>query len=271
MTSMTFVVLVAARWVLFLAAIIPSGGSLFPLYVLGSKTPAGRVHVTPTLRNVLAVAALAAAVAFSFGTTATASGWADCRGADLDLDRRIAGCSEVIAGIAKESRHRKITSYINRGTAYQGKGDYDHAIEDFTKALAFDPKSALTLSSRAAALGAKGEFDRALADYGAAIGAQPKNARLFYGRGGVYQSKSELDHAIEDYDAAIVLDKNFAAAYGARAAAYRAKGDADKALADLNDAVKFDRNFALAYVNSRRLLSGQGRLRSRDQRLERGD
>ena len=114
---MTFVALVAARWVQFLAAMIPLGTSLFPLYALPSKTAADRAHVTPTLRNALAVAALAAAVAFSFGTTATASGWADCRGADLDLDRRIAGCSEVIAGIARripppqdhllhQSRHR---------------------------------------------------------------------------------------------------------------------------------------------------------------------
>ena len=73
---------------------------------------------------------------------------------------RIAGCTSVINHIAKESRHNKIAAYFNRAGAYEAKADWDRAIEDYTKALEFDPKSATILSARASAYRGKGDLDR---------------------------------------------------------------------------------------------------------------
>src|SRR5208282_3609343 len=174
---------------------------------------------------------VAATVAFAIPANAKGGGWPKCHGADPE--GRIAGCSQVIERIAKESRHNKIAAYFNRAGAYQIKGDYDHAVEDFGKALEIDPKSSVILSARGAAYRAKGDLDHALADYDAAIAAKPKDAYAFAGRAGVRHAKGELDAAIADYTQAITLNKRLGAAYGGRAAAWRAKGDTEKALEDL--------------------------------------
>jgi tetratricopeptide (TPR) repeat protein len=69
-------------------------------------------------------------------------------------------------------------AFINRGGAYQAKGDFDQAIADLDKALQLDPKSALALSDRASIYRARGDLDRTIADYDAAIVAQPKSLWL---------------------------------------------------------------------------------------------
>jgi copper resistance protein D len=60
-TSMTFVALVAARWVQFLSAMILLGTSLFPFYALPSKTSADTMQVAQSVRRAMAFAALASA------------------------------------------------------------------------------------------------------------------------------------------------------------------------------------------------------------------
>src|SRR5208283_3282195 len=89
---------------------------------------------------------VAATVAFAIPANAKGGGWPKCHGADPE--GRIAGCSQVIERIAKETSHNKIAAYFMRAVAYQIKGDYDHAVEDFGKALEIDPKSSVILSAR---------------------------------------------------------------------------------------------------------------------------
>lgn len=212
---------------------------------LCDRSRRGGADRTSKARRTAALVALAVLSAFSLGGTVSAKdGWGGCRSADPD--RRIAGRSEVIARIAKESHRNKIAAYANRGGAYHIRGDYDRAIEDFSKALRFDPKSARLLTDRAAAYRANGDFDRALADYGAAITVQPKNPLVFYGRGGVYQAKGDLDHAIDDFTEAIRLDLKSAQAYSDRARAWRAKGELDRAKEDIEKALRVDPQFASA-------------------------
>jgi F-type H+-transporting ATPase subunit a len=79
-------------------------------------------------------------LSFSANSFAKDDAWPRCRGADPDA--RIAGCSQVIAR-SKESKRNRIVAFINRGGAYQAKGDFDQAIADLDMALQLDPKSAL--------------------------------------------------------------------------------------------------------------------------------
>ncbi len=79
------------------------------------------ISLCSTLFRVALVVAFSLALAAS--VFAKGGGWPRCRGADPD--GRIAGCTEVIARIAKESRHNKIAAYFNRGGAYQAKSDFD--------------------------------------------------------------------------------------------------------------------------------------------------
>jgi tetratricopeptide (TPR) repeat protein len=167
---------------------------------------------------------LLSAVLLAHGNSAFAEGggWPRCRG--TDPDGRIAGCSEVIAGIDGESPRNKIAAYVNRAGAYQIKGDYARALEDLAKALEFDPKSALLLT----------------------------------GRGGVHHAQGDLDAAIADYTRAITFDRNYVAAYSARALAWRARGDAEKAIADLGEAMKIDKRAAAPCVHRGALFQAKG-------------
>ena len=122
-----------------------------------------------------ALIAFAAIFSISNASAAPKDGWAGCRSANPD--DRIAGCTSVIDHIAKESRHNKIAAYFNRAGAYEAKADWDRAIEDYTKALEFDPKSATILSARASAYRGKGDLDRALAEYSAVLSGSPKGRR----------------------------------------------------------------------------------------------
>ena len=119
----------------------------------------------------LARIALAGLFCLSFSTNSFAKddAWPRCRGADPDA--RIAGCSRVIARGGKESKRNRVVAFINRGGAYQAKGDFDRAIADLDKALQLDPKSALALSDRASIYRARGDLDRTIADYDAVIAA----------------------------------------------------------------------------------------------------
>ncbi len=88
---------------------------------------------------VILSSALIGAPALAAHQGGVSPGWSQCRAADPDA--RIAGCTQVIAAIAKENPHNQAAAYVNRAGAYQAKGDFAHALEDFGKALEIDPKS----------------------------------------------------------------------------------------------------------------------------------
>lgn len=224
-----------------------AGGTKMKASKNGSSSIGGRrrSNFAGVARLCFGRAAYAVALAVALATSANAKdGWAGCR--SVDADSRISGCTQVIDNISKQSKHNKIAAYANRAGAYQTKGDWDHAVADFGKALELDPKSAVILSSRGAAYRGKGDFDHALADYDAAIAAQPKDSAAHVGRGGVYYVKGDYDRALADYDEAVKLAPKNAAAYVSRAIAWRQKGDAARELADLDEAVKLDSHSAAA-------------------------
>ena len=70
--------------------------------------------------------------------------WEDC-GQTADQDRKIAGCTEVLARGAAESATNRANAYVNRGYAY-GTRDYDRAIKDYDEAIRVDPKLCVAIT-----------------------------------------------------------------------------------------------------------------------------
>ena len=57
--------------------------------------------------------------------------------------------------------------------AYQKKGEYDRAIEDFDAAIKIDPDYANAFANRAETYQKKGDYPRALKDFDEALRQQP--------------------------------------------------------------------------------------------------
>lgn len=90
----------------------------------------------------------------------------DC--AEKTGDESISACSEVIRG-----NPRADWAYVNRGDAWQGKGDYGRAISDYNKAIELNPKNAGAYRNRGLAWENKGNLHNALFDAYRALELDP--------------------------------------------------------------------------------------------------
>ena len=146
----------------------------------------------------------------------------DCGGADLD--RRIIACTQIIQR-GGQSPTNMAMIYVNRGSAYGDKKDYDRAIADYSKAIQLNPRYADAYYSRGTIYRYKGDLDRAIADYRLAIRANPNHVHAYYGRGIAYSSKADYGGAIADFEQTLRLDPNYADTRYQLANAYNGKGD----------------------------------------------
>jgi tetratricopeptide (TPR) repeat protein len=115
------------------------------------------------LRSVMAVGMVLAS------TVALADNRTDCLN-NKDHDLRIKSCSAII-----QQNPMDVVAYHNRGDAYGLKGDFDHAIADYTKAIEVDPNYAPAYNSRGRAYTSKGDYVHAVADVTRATELGPKS------------------------------------------------------------------------------------------------
>lgn len=165
--------------------------------------------------------------------------WQGCRSASPD--ERIAGCSQVIADLSKETPHGQVAAYVNRASAYQAKGNLAAALDDLGKAVGADPKSAAARAARAGVYQAKGDFDSAIADYNEAIALDAQgNTQVLLGRALAYRAKGDKDKALADLSAVLNRDGKNLSALVARASLYHAAGDHERAIADYAAIIRLD-------------------------------
>jgi len=149
-------------------------------------------------------------------------------------------------------------AYFNRGLAYNNKGDYDRAIPDFTKTIKLEPDHAEAYNSRGIAYDHKGDQDRALKDYTKAIELNPDYAKAYNNRGIAYYNKADYDRAILDYTKAIELKPDYAGAYCNRGEAYYGKTDYNRAILEYTKAIEVKPDLVEAYFNRGLAYSGKG-------------
>jgi tetratricopeptide (TPR) repeat protein len=154
-----------------------------------------------------------------------------------------------LINLLKDEDPRLSKVYNNRGTTYDRKGDYDNAINDFTKAIKLNSNDAAVYYNRGTAYYSKGEFDNAIKDFNKAIELNPNYVEAYNNRGIAYGKKGEFDTAIKDYTKAIELKPKDAEAYNNRGTTYDRKGDYDNAIKDYNKAIELKPKDATAYYN----------------------
>ncbi|MDR1804481.1 MAG: tetratricopeptide repeat protein [Treponema sp.] len=163
---------------------------------------------------------------------------------------------KIISGIYKILPGGK---YLLSGNAHYSNGEYDLAIEDYTRAIKVYKNFGHAYYNRGDSYYAKGEYDLAINDYNQVIGLNPFEAIYYNGRGDSYYAKGDYDLAIEDYSRAIFLDSNYVLVqyvrgpiYGAlfhynRAYAYYYKDEYDLAIEDFTRAINLNPNEAIIY------------------------
>lgn len=104
-------------------------------------------------------------------------------------------------------------TFNNRGVAYSELGDYDRAIQDYTKTLELKPGDRTAIKNlriahirRAAASTNLGDQDAALADYAKAIELDPQHPLAYMRRGQLLLDRGDVKAALDDLRRAQALD-----------------------------------------------------------------
>ena len=94
------------------------------------------------------------------------------------------------------------TYYNNLGATHMAEGEYDKAIECFTRALKARRKSPEAHCNRGTAYSEKGEHDKAVADLSKAIELNPEFADAYYNRAVVHYQMKQYEKSWQDLDKA---------------------------------------------------------------------
>jgi tetratricopeptide (TPR) repeat protein len=158
---------------------------------------------------------------------------------------------------------RTAEALTRRGKAHLQDKEYPEAVEDFSKAIEFDPKSAEAYHGRGIAHLQLGEPERAVADLSESLRLNPSDPQVVYNRGVTYSRMGDHDRALADFGEAIRLNPRFARAYLARSRVYAKMGDDANADADrqkafeLDPSLKKDRDGTMVRRSLNELVSSQ--------------
>ena len=99
--------------------------------------------------------------------------------------------------------------YYDRGTAYHNLGDYEAAIADYSRSIELDPdcenECYFDYNNRGVAYYGLGDLQAALADYSTAISFNPTYALAYNNRGYLRDEMGEPTLALSDWDVATTL------------------------------------------------------------------
>ena len=129
--------------------------------------------------------------------------------------------------------HLAILSWLR---SYKKLGQYQTAINDYTKVIQLDPNNVTSYSNRGHAYTSLGQDQNAINDLTKAIQLDPTYASAYGNRGNVYHNLlGQYQLAIDDFTKAIQFEPS-ALRYANRGISYRALGqpalaDADKTMA----------------------------------------
>lgn len=158
-------------------------------------------------------------------------------------------------------------AYVQRGLLSCEQGRLDHALHDFQRALALDPRCGMAYGGRSDVLSRRGQHHRALQDAYRGLELDPDNAALYYRRiGAAYRGLGQLRRALSKYNRALALNPDDDQTLLQRGQCYEQIQLVERALADYERALALHPGWAQATrarARARRALRRPGTRRQR--------
>jgi len=151
-------------------------------------------------------------------------------------------------------------TYNNRGIALKKIGQMERAVKSYEKAIQLKPDYAEAYNNRGNALKEIGQNERAVKSYEKAIQLKPDFAEAYSNRGNALEAIGQLEQAVESYNSAIQLKPDYADAYNNRGAALQAIGQLEQAVESYGKAIQFKPNYSEAYYNRGNALKAIGQM-----------
>ncbi len=141
------------------------------------------------------------------------------------------------------------TAYNNRGLAKFQVGDFAGAVADYTRSLELNSNESVVYFNRGFARFNLGDYAGAIGDYTESILKAPEQTGAYFYRGEAYGRLGNYQQAAEDYSRAIQLNPQDAVAYNNRGLARYNQADYASAIADYTEALRLKPDDAVAYLN----------------------
>jgi len=147
-------------------------------------------------------------------------------------DQTIVSTSVISRGLV--DKDDLATAYKNRGNAYDDKGQYAEALEDYGRAVAINPQDADAFNSRGTTYTALGRYELAVRGFDEAIRLNPANPMALGNRCFAKAVLGKLEQAMADCNEALLVRPKYPGAYASRAFVYLKLKRYDAAIADYN-------------------------------------
>jgi Flp pilus assembly protein TadD len=146
------------------------------------------------------------------------------------------------------------------GNARLQKGQVDHAIAQYEKALEINPNYADAHNNLGFLLYQKGQVDEATAHYQKALEINPNYDAAHYNLGLALSQQGRGDDAMAQYQKALEINPNYTEAHNNLGNVLLQKGRVDEAMAHYQKALEINPNNAQAHANLGMVLIQKGRV-----------
>lgn len=158
--------------------------------------------------------------------------------------------------------NRQWTSIISQTMGYvhqQNSQNLDAAISAYQAAYLLTPEDIDIYVNLGSAFYDKEDFNNALTVYRAALELEPTNAKIHCNLGFLHWGKGDTDEAIKEYELAIDYDKTYDIAYNNLGVIYLDDlGRVQQAIELFTSAMEYNPNYALAHFNLARAITIKG-------------
>jgi tetratricopeptide (TPR) repeat protein len=158
--------------------------------------------------------------------------------------------------------NKKWTSIISQTLGYvhqQNGKDLDAAISAYQSAYLLTPEDIDIYVNLGSAFYDKEDYNNALTVYRSALELDPANAKIHCNLGFLHWGKGDTDEAIKEYELAIEYDKAYDIAYNNLGVIYLDDlGRIQQAVELFTKAIEYNPNYALAHFNLARAITVRG-------------